>query len=80
MIRVELVMADAKTALTFLDLAETTRNSEDRARRIREARVAYETIAAQIGRLQPTAEQMEVLNRDMDTLKMRLRVAGAPID
>jgi hypothetical protein len=79
-ISVELLITDARTAITLLDLAETSSIPEHRSRQIREAHHAYETIVIFLARLAPSPEQMEVLNRAIDTLKKRLKVAGTPVD
>src|SRR5215469_6307641 len=77
---IELLMTDAKTALTLLDLADTTKIAEDRARRIVEARKAYDTIRTFLPRLSPTQEQREALVKDLESIKGRLRAAGVPLD
>lgn len=77
---VDLLITDAKTALTLLDLAETTSRPEDRSRRIEEAHRAYETIFSALGRLSPTTEQIKVLAGRLKTLKARLRSKGVAAD
>ena len=76
---VELLITDAKTALTFLDLAATFRVPEDRSRRIAEARRAYETILSFLPRLEPNEAQEEVLSRELQIVKSRLIEAGEEI-
>lgn len=72
----ELLITDAKTALTLLDLRETTQLPDDKARRVKEARHAYDTICNFLARLTPTPEQMGLLSRELETLKTRLIAAG----
>jgi hypothetical protein len=78
-IGVELLITDAKTALTFLDLAETSKIAESRSRWIREAHRAYQTILHLAARLSLSEEQREILNAQMKTLKHRLRAAEVQI-
>jgi hypothetical protein len=79
-IKVELLITDAKTALTLLDLAETTRVAEDRSRRIRQALRAYQSILSFLTRLSPSVAQAETLHQNLETIKNRLRLASVPID
>lgn len=79
-ISVELLITDAKTALTLLDLARTTEIPEVRSRRIREALKAYQSILSFLRSLTPTAEQEQVLSRDLETLKRRLNEAGTTVN
>lgn len=79
-ISIELLMTDAKTALTFLDLARTTDIAEIRSRRIAEAVRSYQSILYFLQRLNPTADQNQILSGDLETLKTRLNEAGATVD
>lgn len=77
---VDLLISDAKTALTFLDLAETTSDSDNRSRRIAEAHHAYRTILAFLPRLQPSAEELQILTNDLQRLAERLNAAGVSVE
>lgn len=77
---VELLITDAKTANTLLDLAETTRIAEFRSRRIKEAHDAYQSILYFLARLSPTPDKTESLSKEMEKLKARLTAADVPID
>jgi hypothetical protein len=75
LIGVDLLITDAKTALTLLDLAESSETAELKSRRIEEARDAHETILSFLRRLNPTAEQSAILSAKLHTLKARLTAA-----
>lgn len=79
LLSVELLITDARTAHTLLDLAETTSIAESRSRRIREAHQAYESILHFLAERKPTAEQRQILGEEMKTLRERLRTAGVPV-
>jgi hypothetical protein len=72
-ISIDFLISDARVALTFLDLAETTRIAEDRGRRIKEAKQAYDSILCFLPRATPTDEQGEALGAELAKLKERLR-------
>ena len=76
----DFLINDAKTAITLLDLAETTNNDENCSRRVDEAHKAYRSILSFVGRLKPGPEQMKILRRDLAILARRLKVAGVEID
>lgn len=78
-IMVELLITDSKTAMTLLDLAETTRNAQSRSRRITEAKEAYRSILSFLPRVRPTADQAEMLSKGLETLKARLEAIDASI-
>lgn len=75
-ISVDFLINDVRIALTFLDLAETTKIARDRLRRIGEAKQAYDSILSFLPCATPTDEQKEVLSRGLKVLKERLRVLG----
>lgn len=78
-VSVELLITDARTANTLLDLAETTAIAEFRSRRIEEAHHAYQSILHFLARLNPTPEQMETLRQEIEKLKARLKAADVAI-
>jgi len=69
---VDLLFTDAEMALTFLDLARTSRNDDLRKRRIHEALKAYNFIRGHIPSVTLTASQKIALNKKMALLKLRL--------
>lgn len=75
-IGVDLLITDIRTALTLLDLADTTSVSENRVRRIQEAVHAHETIVGFLKRLKPTPEQSATLNHMLPILEHRLKALG----
>ena len=77
---IELLITDAKLALTLMDLAATTNVAADRSRRLGEAQQAYRTILSFVPRVMPTQEQAETLQDLMKTLRTRLRAAGVAIE
>jgi hypothetical protein len=77
---VESLITDANTALTLLDLAERTEIPGGRSRRIEHAHRTYRKILTSLQCVSPTAKQKKNLSTDLETLKERLRAAGAPID
>jgi hypothetical protein len=76
---IELLITDSGVALTFLDLAKTTRVEADRARRIEEAHTAYTSILKLLPRFHPTPEQKRTLEANLDVLRTRLLAAGVHI-
>ncbi|MBV8673351.1 MAG: hypothetical protein JOZ33_07955 [Acidobacteriaceae bacterium] len=68
----ELLLADAEIAMTFLDLADTTRVPENRIRRRREAAKAYQTILKLLPRVDTTEEQKLTLKGRLDQIHRRL--------
>lgn len=74
---VNLLLTDVETALTFLDAAEVGSNPEDRSRRIRSARKAYETILRLRPRFTLDAAQTAALDKGLKVLRERLIHAGA---
>ena len=77
---VDLLLTDARIGLIFLDLAENTMIAEQRSRRIAEAHHVYQSILIFLPQLRPTADQKEILSRELSTLKDRLQEAGVSID
>jgi hypothetical protein len=74
---VNLLLSDSQIALTLLDAAEATSNVETRARRIGEARKAYDTIHHLRRQLTLDEAQSNTLDEQMSTLRKRLIRAGA---
>lgn len=74
---VNLLMTDAEIALTFLDAAKITSDAAGAARKIREARRAYDSILHLIPRFTLSEEQSETLDERLSLLRERLRRIGA---
>jgi len=75
-IRAEFMLKEADVALSFLDLADRTKISEDRQRGRREAGRAYDTILGALPTLLLTTQQRIRLNHKMSFLKVRLQAAA----
>ena len=80
MIGMDFLVTDAELALTFLDMARASSNEENRSRRTREARRAYDTILKRLPKLKPEPEQLEKLNDLLTVLRKRLIEAGGLSD
>ncbi|MBV8632087.1 MAG: hypothetical protein JOZ83_14245 [Silvibacterium sp.] len=72
----ELLLTDTEMALTFLDLADTTRVPENRTRRHKEAKKAYETIMSLIPKVAMKQAERELLDQRLGRLRRRLLKAG----
>lgn len=71
--RADFLVNDAEMALSMLDLADTTKSAENRARRRRAAAKAYTTILRFIPNSQLTEVQRETLNQRLGRIRSRLR-------
>jgi hypothetical protein len=69
----DLLFSDAELALTFLDLADSTKIEEDRERRLREAKRAYDSISQMLPTVYLTAQQRTLMNQRLDAIKARLQ-------
>ena len=79
-IGVEFLIADVSVALTFLEVAETTRSEGVRKRNRENARVAYEAVQHFLPRLCPSEEELAELEVKLSTLKTRLLGLGYVLD
>jgi len=79
-IGVQFLITDLGVALTFLDVAETTRSEEVRKRNHENARTAYNAVQHFLPRLSPSAEERRELEAKLSTLKTRLRGLGYVLD
>jgi hypothetical protein len=77
---VQFLIADLSVALTFLDVAETTRSEEVRKRNRDNARTAYDAVQRFLGRLSPSKEEQTELDARLSTLRSRLRGLGYVLD
>lgn len=69
------LLADLATGNTFLDVADTTHNSETRVRNVHNAQVAYDTVDRLGKRLSMTAEQGLEFQGKLQALSKRLSTA-----
>jgi hypothetical protein len=74
--RVEFLLTDLDTALTFLDIARTTTNEETRRRNFENARRAYDTVIQLMQRVPLDDAQNEFIQGKLTLLRMRLEAAG----
>ena len=79
-IGVQFLIADLGVALTFLDVAETTRSEETRKRNRENARTAYNAVRRFLPRLSPSEEERAELEAKLSTLTSRLRELGYVLD
>lgn len=70
--KTDLLFIDAETALTFLDLAKTTPQREDRDRRLKQAAKAYNTILKNVASVPLNTQQKILLNQRLSLLRARL--------
>jgi hypothetical protein len=67
---------DIETALTFAGTARAAENSEDRARNLRAARKAYDTVVRLAERVELTGHDARIPGRSLARLKSELRGLG----
>jgi hypothetical protein len=73
---VELVLADLDLALTFMDVAATSRIQETKDRNHRNARHAYDTVLHLLKSLEPDSQERSAIDGKMALLKTRLQAVG----
>ena len=72
----EFLIVELDTALTFLDVAETTTSEESRQRNLKNAEVAYQTALRLAPRLMLMRDQKEAVSQRLAELKNRLEQLG----
>lgn len=72
-VQLDFLLADVRTAFTFLDIAETTRNTETRARNLQHATAAYAAVERFLPRVTMTGEQSADMQEKLRVLKQRIR-------
>jgi len=72
----EFLVIELDTALTFLDVAETTTSEESRIRNRKNAEVAYKTALRMAPRVMLVAPQKEAVNERIAKIKSRLEKLG----
>ncbi len=72
----DFLKTDIETALTFASIARNAENSADRARNLRSARRAYDTVVRLVERVELTDHDARILGRSLARLKSELRGLG----
>lgn len=73
---IEFVIAELETALTFLDIADTSDIEETVKRNHQNARKAYETVQRLLTRLRPNADEKALIGAKIAALEARLQAGG----
>jgi hypothetical protein len=73
---VELLMTDADLALTYVEIAETTRNASHSKQAVRDARRAYDVISAKRSEFRFSQEEAERLQAKLSSIRERLTKLG----
>jgi hypothetical protein len=72
----DFLKTDIETALTFAGIARAAQSSEDRARNLRAARKAYDTVVRLVDRVELSDHDARILGRSLARLKSELRGLG----
>ena len=70
------LLADLDTALTFIDIANTTGNEEMRQRNAQNARCAYDTVVQLMQRIPLDDVQKKQIRKKLTLLRTRLEAVG----
>ena len=70
------LLADLDTALTFIDIANTTGNEEMRQRNSQNARCAYDTVLQLMQKVTLDDAQNEAIRKKLTLLRIRLEAVG----
>jgi hypothetical protein len=73
---IEFLLTDLDTALTFLDVAQTSGDQEVKQRNHTNARLAYDTVTRFLPKVKPTAAQQQAIDEKLTLLKARLEAVG----
>ena len=73
---VEFLLVDLDLAMTFMDVAETSRLEDTKHRSHKNARKAYDAALHLLEKLKPDAGQRRVIDAKLARLKARLEAAG----
>jgi hypothetical protein len=73
---VDFLIVDLDTALTFMDVADTTTIDETARRNHKNARKAYDTVLRLLRDLRPTRDQRKIIEDKLMLLRARLEAAG----
>ena len=74
----ELLMSDLDLALTFLQVAGTSSDTETRERNRQNARKAYDTVLYFLPRLHPTAQERQKIEEKLSILRTHLQALRCP--
>ena len=75
-LHVDFLFTDLNAASTFLDIAETTRNIETRARNVHNATIAHDAVLRFLPRVTMSARQNTDLKEKLDALLARIQTFG----
>jgi hypothetical protein len=70
------LLTDLDVAMTFLDVAETTTDTEHAKRSRLDARKAYDTVTGLLSKLDSEVAYLDEIKEKMRALKARLMAAG----
>ena len=73
---VEFLLIDLDLAMTFMDVAETSRTEEIIRRNQNNARKAYDTVLRLLENLRPSLTERQAVDAKLAILKMRLQGVG----
>lgn len=73
---VQFLLTDTQAGLTFLKVAQTTAEPENRERSLKKARLAYDTVLRLLPRVMPDPEEKLQLEQKLAELKSGLAAAG----
>ena len=73
---IEFLLADLETALTFMDVAETSDDPKIKQRNYTNARVAYDTVVRLLPKVKPTSSQQQAIDERLTLLRARLEAVG----
>lgn len=71
-VQFDFLVADLRTAFTFLDVAKTTQNDETRTRNLQHATEAYAAVERFFPRVEMTEQQRSELQEKLRRLKERI--------
>jgi len=74
--QVTFLLVDLDTALTFMNIAETTGNEELRQRNIQNARNAYDTVLQSMQNVTLDDAQNKTIRKKLTVLRNRLQAVG----
>lgn len=74
--RVAFLLTDLDLALTFMDIAESSRVEETTRRNYANARTAHDAVKRLLGKSTPDVRQRQVIDEKLAILKTRLEAVG----
>ena len=73
---IEFLITDLETALTFLDVAQTSGDQKTKQRNHKNAHNAYDSVIRLLPKVKPTAAQQQAIDEKLTLLKARLEAVG----